>query len=51
MDGNSESYALETPNGIELTRYDPDFAAQMEIADEVVREDRIVLKQFWQFID
>ena len=25
-------YAIETPNGIELTPYDPKFAAQMDIA-------------------
>ncbi len=38
-------YALETPNGIELTPYDPDFAAQIEIAQRVMREDRDVLRK------
>ena len=38
-------HVLETPNGIELVPYDPDFAAQMEIAEEVMREDRDVLRR------
>jgi len=38
-------YVLETPNGIELTPYDREFAAQMEIAERVMREDRDVLKK------
>jgi len=38
-------YAVETPNGIELTPYDPDFARQMELAEEIMREDRDVLKK------
>ena len=45
MDRNSESYVLETPNEIELTPYDPELAVQMEIANEVMREDRSVLRQ------
>ena len=35
---------IETPDGIELTPYDPDFAKQMEIAERVMREDRDVLR-------
>ena len=38
-------YVVETPHGIELTPYDPEFAAQMEIAERVMREDRDVLKK------
>ena len=38
-------YALETPNGIELTPYDPEFAEQMDIAKRVMREDRDVLRK------
>lgn len=38
-------FVLETPHGIELTPYDPVFAAQMEIAERVMREDRDVLKK------
>ena len=38
-------YVLETPRGIELTPYDPEFAAQMEVAERVMREDRNVLRK------
>ena len=38
-------YALDTPNGIELTAYDPDFAEQMTAAQQVIREDRDALPQ------
>lgn len=38
-------YVLETPQGIELTPYDREFAAQMEVAESVMREDRDVLKK------
>lgn len=38
-------YAVETPNGVELTPYDPAFAAQMEAAEAIMREDRDVLKK------
>ena len=38
-------FALETANGIELTPYNLEFAAQMEIAEKVMREDRDVLRK------
>ncbi len=38
-------YAVETPNGIELTPYDPEFATQMDAAEAIMREDRDVLKK------
>ena len=38
-------YVHETPNGIELTPYDREFAEQMEVAESVMREDRDVLKK------
>lgn len=38
-------YVLETPNGIELTPYNPEFAAQMEVAELVMREDRDALRK------
>lgn len=38
-------YALETPNGIELTPYDPQFAEQMEIAKSVMRDNRDLLRK------
>lgn len=38
-------YAVETPNGIELRAYDPTFAAQMDVAERVMRKHRDVLKK------
>ncbi len=45
MDKGDTLYVLETPNGIELTPYDREFAAQMEVAESIMREDRDVLKK------
>ncbi len=36
---------IETPSGFEITPYDPEFAAQMEVAERVMREDRDVLRK------
>jgi putative addiction module antidote len=38
-------HVLQTPGGIELTPYDPEFAEQIAIAEEVMRSDRNVLKK------
>ena len=38
-------YAVETPNGIELTSYNPEFAAQVGVAEAIMREDRDILKK------
>lgn len=38
-------YLLETPGGIELTPCHPEFIAQMEMAEQVMREDRNALKK------
>ncbi|MEE9295006.1 MAG: AbrB/MazE/SpoVT family DNA-binding domain-containing protein [Phycisphaerae bacterium] len=38
-------YVLETPNGIQLTPYDPEFGKQMDAAEQVMREDRDALKK------
>ena len=38
-------YVLETPNGIELTPYNPAFGKQMDVAERVMREDRDVLRK------
>ena len=38
-------YVIETPQGIELTPYNPEFAAQIEAAEEVMRQDRDALKK------
>lgn len=38
-------FAIETLEGIELTAYDPEFARQMDMAEEIMRKDRDVLKK------
>jgi putative addiction module antidote len=38
-------HVLETPNGIELTSFDPVFSKQMDVAERVMREDRDILRK------
>lgn len=38
-------FAIETKQGIELTPYDPEVAEQMKFAEQVMREDRDVLRK------
>jgi putative addiction module antidote len=38
-------YATETPDGFKLTPYDAVFARTMEVAEQVMREHRDVLKK------
>lgn len=38
-------FAVETPNGIELTAFDEELAEQMAVAEQVMREDRDVLRK------
>ncbi len=38
-------FVTETPNGVELTKFDSEFARQMEIAERVMREDHDVLRR------
>jgi putative addiction module antidote len=38
-------HVVETPNGIELTPYDPEFDEQVAAAEQVMRSDRNVLKK------
>jgi putative addiction module antidote len=45
VDKRDSLYVVETPNGIELTPYAPDFAAQMDLAEDVMRENRDVLRK------
>ena len=45
FDKGDTLYVLETPEGIELTAYRPDFAAQIDAAEEVMRENRDVLRK------
>lgn len=48
VDKGDELYALETPDGIRLTTYDPKLAAQMEVAEKIMREDRELLRKLAQ---
>ena len=38
-------YLTESPDGYTVTPHDPEFARQMEIAEQVMRENRDVLHQ------
>jgi putative addiction module antidote len=38
-------HVLETPNGIELTSFDPLMAGQMDVAESVMRRRRNLLKK------
>ena len=48
LEKGDELHALETPDGIRLTKYDPEFAAQMEVAEQVMREHRDLLRKLAQ---
>jgi putative addiction module antidote len=48
VDKGDELFALETPDGIRLTVYDPELAAQMEVAERIMREDRDLLRKLAQ---
>ena len=37
-------HLTEAPDGVRLTAHDPDFAATMEMAEEIMREDRNILR-------
>ena len=41
-------FAVETPDGLRLTTYDPTLAAQMEVAEQVMRKRRALLHQLAQ---
>lgn len=38
-------YVVETPNGIELTPFDEEFAEDMAVAERVMRENRDLLRK------
>ena len=40
-----ELMVLETPDGITLTPFDPEFARQMEVAERVMRRRRSLLRK------
>lgn len=38
-------FPVRTPNGIELRRADPEFIEEMELAREIMRKDRAILRE------
>ncbi|AKC85857.1 AbrB/MazE/SpoVT family DNA-binding domain-containing protein [Pseudoxanthomonas suwonensis] len=48
VDKGDELFAVETPDGVRLTTYDPTLAAQMEVAEQVMREHRDLLRKLAQ---
>lgn len=38
-------YVAETPDGIQLLPHDPELSAQLEVAEQVMREDRTLLRK------
>ena len=43
-----ELFLVETAHGIELTPYQPDFDAKVEVAKRIMRENRDVLRKLAQ---
>jgi putative addiction module antidote len=41
-------HVLEVPGGISLTPLDPEFARQMDVAENVMRQDRDILNKLAQ---
>lgn len=48
LEKGDELHALETPDGIRLTVYDPTLAEQMEVAEQVMRSRRNLLHKLAQ---
>jgi putative addiction module antidote len=48
LEKGDELYALETPDGIRLTTYDPALAEEMEIAEKIMRQRRDLLHKLAQ---
>lgn len=48
VEKGDELYAAETPDGIRLSVYDPTLAAQMEVAEQVMRSRRTLLNKLAQ---
>ncbi|MBU3725051.1 MAG: AbrB/MazE/SpoVT family DNA-binding domain-containing protein [Burkholderiaceae bacterium] len=45
VDKGDSLYVVETASGVELSPYEPEFAAQFEAAENIMRENRDVLKK------
>jgi putative addiction module antidote len=45
LEKGDELYLTESPDGLRLTKHNPEFAAQMDAAREIMRERRAVLHE------
>lgn len=45
VDKGDALHAIELADGIKLTPFDPELAAQMEVAEKVMRKRRVLLKK------
>ncbi|MDB5985365.1 MAG: transcriptional regulator [Nevskia sp.] len=45
VEKGDELFVAETPDGIKLMPHDPVFAAQMEVAERVMRKNRDLLRR------
>lgn len=45
VDKGDALHAIELPDGIKLTPFDPKLAEQMEVAEKVMRSRRVLLKK------
>jgi putative addiction module antidote len=45
VEPGDQLYVTETPNGVELSPYDPEFEADMELARDIMRKRRAVLRE------
>jgi putative addiction module antidote len=48
VEKGDELYAVDTPDGVRLTAYDPELAMQMEVAEQVMRDRRDLLRKLAQ---
>jgi putative addiction module antidote len=48
LEKGDELHVLETPDGIRLSAFDPKLAAQMEVAETIMRERRALLHKLAQ---
>ena len=45
VDRGDASHVNQTENGIQATPYDPEFEAQMAVAEDIMRENRDLLRK------
>lgn len=45
LEKGDEVHLLETPDGFRITTYDPEFARKMDVAEDVMRRRRNVLRK------